>query len=244
MSTAARPLIDDVAAALTDRLEAVFSAVQPLADAIEARLAGGPGSICSDELGIERLATGLLRAPAGLATGAGYVSGPGVLRDRAAWLEWWTVDAPGAEPVRVAPEAAPDGTPTYDYSAMPWMVVPRETGARHVTGPYVDYFCTTEYALTFTVPVSAGGSFGGVVGVDVPVAELERQVTPLLDWVGAPVALVNAIGRVVTTVDFGLLTGDLVRDAAFARLWAGEPADGPYRLRRLAGLPLGLLVRA
>lgn len=231
----------EAAAAVTARLEEVFEAIDPLRAAVEERLMAGPGVVASAALGIEPLAHDVLADAGGLATGAGFVSGDRVLRDRATWLEWWTVDAPGGEPARVSPELAPDGTPTYDYSATPWMVVPRETGRRHVTGPYVDYFCTTEYALTFTVPVSAGGTFGGVAGVDVPVAELERAVAPVLDAVGAPVALVNAGGRVVTSVDFGLLTGDLVRDTAFADLWAG----GGTSLVRCGGdLPLGLLTRA
>lgn len=41
----------------------------------------------------------------------------------------------------------------YDYTALPWFVVPRETGGRRVTGPYVDWVCTEEYTLTFTVPL-------------------------------------------------------------------------------------------
>jgi hypothetical protein len=86
-------------------------------------------------------------------------------------MEWWYRDA-GASVHKLRPVLDPDAEDFFDYSGLPWFAVPRDSGARHVTGPYVDWSCTEEYTLTFTVPVHAthpehGRTYLGVVGADV-----------------------------------------------------------------------------
>lgn len=233
---------DTIAAVFED----VFTAVAPL-EAIVARvLAPGPGRVRDDQLGLEDAVASLLADPTVLASGAGFVATPDVLADHALWLEWWTIDPQDRSrpPERVNPRAAPDGTTTFDYTRSPWFVVPRDTGARHVTGPYVDYFCTAGYAVTATVPVTIDGTFVGVVGADVSIAEVEQRLAELLEPVATPAALVNASGRVLAAVGLDLVTGDLVRDAPPPARWADDPASGPWRaVARCGTLPLAVLVR-
>ena len=96
----------------------------------------------------------------------------------------------------------------YDYTQLPWFAIPRATAARHVTGPYVDALCTTEYTLTFTIPLfSTRREFLGVVGADIVVEWLERRLLPLLHRTGRTAALVNAENRVVAANRPDLVTG-------------------------------------
>ena len=93
---------------------------------------------------------------AGLTAGRGRVwwSLPDVLVDARHWMQWWTRDDDG-QPQQLQPELDAEEESFWDYTVLPWFTVPRETGRRHVTGPYVDWLCTQEYTLTFTVPSSA-----------------------------------------------------------------------------------------
>ena len=91
-----------------------------------------------------------------------------------------------------APELDAEEESFYDYTVLPWFTVPRETGRRHVTGPYVDWLCTQEYTLTFTVPVfgthpERGRCHLGVVGADIVAGWLERRLLPLLHRMDGPV---------------------------------------------------------
>lgn len=190
----------------------------------------------------------LLTAPDRLLVGAGFVAAPGVLQDAPYWLEWWTVpgvgDAPET-PRQLEVVVDPSAEDFRDYTALPWFAVPRGTGERHVTGPYVDYLCTDEYTLTFTVPVESGGRFAGVVGADVYVRHVEMRTLAQIDALPGSVTLVNAQGRVLVSNDGSLDSGSLVRDVPVARLWAeGGQAlrHGRTTLYRCGNLPFGLLV--
>ncbi len=66
------------------------------------------------------------------------------------------------------------------YSRREWFTVPMETGAGHITGPYVDFLCTDEYTLTFTVPVKAHGRIVGVAGADIFVESIEELLVDRL----------------------------------------------------------------
>ena len=120
---------------------------------------------------------------------------------------------------------------------MPWYHVPRDTGHRHVTGPYVDYLCTDDYTLTFTVPVTDGGRFVGVAGADVRVLTFEQAVMPSLRSGPKGTAVVNAQGRVVLSNSVRHISGTLVRDPDVAGLWT----TGDRRLHRIDDLPLALV---
>jgi hypothetical protein len=218
----------------------VFSRLAPLCAATESALSASPATLAHLR-GIAPLAADLLRRPDGALVGAGYVAAPWALADAAYWLEWWTVDEPGGHPERLAVETDPAGDTFRDYTTLPWFAVPHATGRPHVTGPYVDYLCTDEYTLTFTLPVRAGGRFAGVVGADVYVRHVERLAERWLDGVDAPAAFVSHEGRVVVSTVPELMTGDLLRSLPVSRLWAGAAVPG-LSLTRCGDLPFALLV--
>jgi hypothetical protein len=137
----------------------------------------------------------LLAAHADLITGAGVVTRPGLLADAPRWLEWWWGPGPDLLRVNLDP-AAPD---FYDYTSTEWF----EATEPCMAGPYVDYACTNEYAITLSVPVPGFG----VAGADVLVANLERRVVPALLAFEKPVALTNAHGRVIASNAAALAPG-------------------------------------
>ena len=96
-----------------------------------------------------------LNDPEGRIQGAGFVAAVDALADSRWWLEWFMLRNGSAE--RLIVDTDPRGENFYDYGSLPWYDVPRTTGRRHITGPYVDYLCTDDYTLTFTVPVLDNG---------------------------------------------------------------------------------------
>jgi GntR family transcriptional repressor for pyruvate dehydrogenase complex len=199
---------------------------------------------------IEQIATvvrPVLEAEGTPLVGAGLVLAPGALADAEHWMEWWHRGPGGDAGVRrLRPVLDPAVENFYDYTVLPWFVIPRETGARHVTGPYVDRLCTEEYTLTFTVPLHVshpgrGREYLGVVGADIVNSWLERRLLPLLHRVGQPAALVNAEGRVVVANEPSLVAGAVTHSTDVPALWSGRTGEGAV-LHRLDGLPLGILV--
>ncbi len=139
----------------------------------------------------------------GLVLGCGYVASRDALVDRSLYLAWWQ----GESQQLLGQADAPAGDP-LDYTRREWFRVPEATGARHVTGPYVDYVCTDEYVVTSTMPVVSQGRMVGVVGADTLVETLEDVLLPLLRTAGA--TLVSEHGRVVASADHRLAAGTLV----------------------------------
>ena len=147
------------------------------------------------------------------------------------WRGGWA-DRPAS--VASPRSTTPDNEQFRDYTTLEWWRVPARTGARHLTGPYVDYVCTDDYTVTITTPVTVGGQILGVVGMDVLVDRLERELLPLLRAAGVPIAVVNASGRIVTSTDSRREPGSMLRleglDDALAPLRAPEPPSGSRRL--------------
>jgi hypothetical protein len=143
----------------------------------------------------------------------GLISGAGVITaGRPQEVEWW-MGADPAQRTQLVLDLDPASDSFVDLGRQPWFAVPRDTGRRHVTGPYVDYVCAEQYALTFTVPIVDGdGRFAGIAGADVFVADFERAVRPALRAVGSPAAVVNTHGRVVAGTTAQHLAGSLIRD--------------------------------
>ncbi len=240
MSTGVDQLIERVS-----RLcESTFTAVDGLRGVAEQLLRPTDGPLRrTDVEPIAAVVRPVLEAAGTPLVGAGLVLAPDVLGEH--WMEWWHHGPGGAGAGvlgsaearksavlrRLRPVLDPSAENFYDYTVLPWFAIPRETGARHVTGPYVDWLCTEQYTLTFTVPLRRGGEFLGVVGADIVNSWLERRLLPLLHRVGRPAALVNAEGRVVVANHPSLVTGAVTR--------VGEGAT----VHPLDGLPLGVLVR-
>jgi hypothetical protein len=177
----------------------------------------GPVTSGSAVAAVEPIVQRLLDRPVML--GGGFVAAQGALADHPLYLAWW--QGIGRELLGVA--GAPGGD-TLDYTTREWFRVPRATGERHVAGPYVDYVCTDEYVLTSTVPVIVAGELVGVVGADMLVESLERELLPLLRAAGA--TLVGSTGRVVVSADH--------------RLAPGSRIDASVDLTPIPGLPLSL----
>ena len=188
---------DELLGDVASELERVFAALDDLAARFGALASGD--LVRRDDLEPLRTTIFALIADHGeLVTGAGVVTVPGLLADVPRWLEWWwtsTRGTPEALRVNLDP-AAPD---FYDYTAADWYATPLRTFEPRLAGPYVDYACTNQYAVTLSVPVRAGERFLGVAAADVLVASLEQRLVPALAALARPAALTNAEGRVIAT---------------------------------------------
>jgi GntR family transcriptional repressor for pyruvate dehydrogenase complex len=205
---------------VAEELEHVLTALDALGAEFAGRLAAGRRR--RDALEPLRATTfGLLAAHRELVAGAGVVVAPGLLADAPRWLEWWWTRGAGEpEPLRVNLDpAAPD---FYDYTTTDWYETAERTRAPRLAGPYVDYACTNQYAITLSVPVvAASGTFLGVAAADVLVANLERRVAPALAALGRAAALVNADGRVIVSGTPAVAPGE--------RIAVPEDAEKPIR---------------
>ncbi|QUQ68046.1 cache domain-containing protein [Kutzneria sp. CA-103260] len=212
-----------------DRLKPVLVAVESLLDEVE--------QVRAEDL--DQVRPQVIDALGGLVIGAGYVAAPHVLADQEYGFEWWTASE-NEQPEQLFISLEPGSANFLDYTRQSWFTVARDTGRRHVNGPYVDYLCTDEYTLTFTVPVQRGGAFAGVVGADVFVREFERVLQPRLRHLGSRAALVNAQGRVIVSNSARLPTGSLMRDADVPAWWSAG-AEARAGVRRCGDAPIVLV---
>jgi hypothetical protein len=209
MTTVAARSAVTIAAQVAGTIDGIFATIDGWRDLVEAHL---------DE-GIELTAAALdpviesFAVPAvtndTLLTGAGFVAAPGVLADAEWHLAWWLRDA--VEPRRLATIDDPAHEQFRDYTALEWWRVPERTGTRHLAGPYVDYLCTDDYAVTITTPVRLRGEMVGLVGIDALVDRLESELLPILRAGGGATALINTSGRIVTSTDAGREPGSILR---------------------------------
>jgi hypothetical protein len=241
-----RELIDQ----LSDTLESVFTPLDVLRARVESLFADSGGSgrrlASADLAALDPTITSHLGGADGLVVGTGYIAAPSVLTDQALWLQWWRCDA-SAQPSRLVVDLDPSSDRFCDYTDLPWFAVPRDTSRRHITGPYVDFLCSDEYALTFTLPVTHEGGFVGVVGSDVYIRLFEPVMLPRLRALGGPAALVNAQGRIAVTTSARQPVGSLVRHPDAAALWASGTStvtDGDVTFCRCGDFPMALLTGA
>ncbi|MFJ4044971.1 cache domain-containing protein [Microbacterium sp. NPDC089987] len=146
--------------------------------------------------------------------GAGFIAAIGLLSDARSHLAWWQGE--GGRQLVLASQTV--NKEYIDYSELEWYRVPMSTGRPHIAGPYVDYLCSDEYTITIAVPASAGTRLLGVAGLDLLVAEVERELTPRFASLGHQVTLVNGVGRVVVSTDPRCATGDSVRGSRLSDL--------------------------
>jgi methyl-accepting chemotaxis protein-like sensor len=219
-------------------VEGVFERLKPVLVAVESLLAES-AEIHAQAL--DRLRPQVVDALGGLVVGAGYVCAPHTLADQQYGFQWWTA-GPDVAPAQLFISLDPASENFLDYTRQSWFTVPRDTGRRHITGPYVDYLCTDEYTLTFTVPVRRRGAFAGVVGADVYVREFERTLRPRLRALGGRAALVNAQGRVIASNNIRQATGSLVREVDVPAWWMTQAATpGGPSIRRCGDAPIALV---
>jgi hypothetical protein len=209
-----------------DAIDRTFGGVFELIDSwrtlIEAYVDQQDGSPAVDDLDrvVESITVPALSVDGALVIGAGFVAVPGFLADAEWHLAWWlghanTFGLGSADPTirRLVAEENPASDSFRDYTTLEWWRVPTTTGARHITGPYVDYLCTDDYTLTLTVPAYNGARLIGVVGADLYVNDVERALLAHLRGL-EPATIVNASGRVVASTDPHRPTGSLLRDPA------------------------------
>src|SRR5690606_24723265 len=177
-------------------VEDVFRALDEVRQSLLDRYRAAPAFGCADLARVRPQIFDCLRRLRGVVAGAGVIVAPGVLADRARWLDWWQTP-PEDAPVFLDVDLDPESLDFYDYTAAEWFAVPERTRARHVVGPYVDYGGTDTYMLTLTMPAEVDGRFLGVVGADVRAARFEALLLGVLAACPTRVALVNAEGRVV-----------------------------------------------
>lgn len=167
-----------------------------------------------------------LSAARDVVAGAGVIVAPGVLADRARWLEWWQAP-PEHDPIFLDVDLDPDSLDFYDYTAADWFAVPERTRRRHVVGPYVDFGGTDTYMLTLTTPVVVDGAFLGVVGADVRASRFEALLLGVLAACPTEVTLVNGEGRVVAANSPRRPAGSLLHEPGMV----AEPLPGlPWTL--------------
>ena len=172
------------------------------------------------------------------------VNGAGLIFSRSARgegkgvTEWWVRDGDG-DVTRFQFGVNPGGQRFYDYETLEWFTVSFTTGRPWLTGPYIDYLGVEEYIVTATVRAEVHGRAVGVTGLDMTVAELERELLPLLRLERRPSALLNPHGGVLVSSTSRFAPGDLLTappegftrvplpavDATLSLLVADEPID-------------------
>jgi hypothetical protein len=193
---------DEVLGHVVHDLEQVFRALDTLgrrlhdivarANAIEAPVHR------SDLTSLHEVIFDILANHRDLVAGAGVIIAPQLLLDAPRWLEWWWTTAAGTpEALRV--NLDPDAPDFFDYTTADWYATPERTLTRQAAGPYVDYACTGEYAITLSIPVHLGERLLGVAAADVLVSSVERRVLPALMSIAHPVVLANMDGRVIAS---------------------------------------------
>ncbi|MFJ4617029.1 cache domain-containing protein [Streptomyces sp. NPDC088812] len=221
--------------AVQDIVERVFGTVERTAAACTARLSAVASESrrpLSADLAVLRpdLHRRLVRDD--LVSGLGFVAAPGLLSDTATCLEWWQTTGDGTvRPLLLDLDGVHSSF--VDYTHWDWYARPRDTGGRLIAGPYVDYLCSEEYSLTFSLPVVVEGRFAGVAAADVYLRHFEATIAPLLRRLPVPARLVNARGRVAVSTDPHHLVGSLTKGLDFT-----APPAQPSRPAVRGGLAL------
>lgn len=231
--------VPEVAAAVADVFTAVFDQLAAWRVPIEQLIASSPDVRPADlETAVADLVLPRLVEDDPLLVGAGFVADGEIVRGRDVHFAWWLgplqanpVLGSTTEPTRL--DLTTRGYTEYlrDFRALEWYRIPATTRDAHVTGPYVDHLCTCDYILTLTMPVHARDDVAasgdarmvGVVGADVAVRHLERELLAAFLDVPEPLALVNEDGRVVVSTEPTLQVGQLAVAWQHAEPCAGTP---------------------
>ncbi|MFK4730704.1 hypothetical protein ROT00_13520 [Agromyces mediolanus] len=225
MTEAMLPAGTEAAAAAVSRLfTGVFEQLAAWRTPIERAIAPGVKPLALDQL-VSELVIPRLVEPEALLVGAGFIADGAIVHGRDVHFAWWLGpldDNPvlGSTDGPTRLDLSTRGYTEYlrDFRALEWYRIPATTRHAHVTGPFVDHLCTCDYILTLTMPVHAadGERMVGVVGADVAVRRLERELLAGFLAVDAPLALVNVDGRVVLSTEPALQVGQLARTSAAA----------------------------
>lgn len=179
---------------------------------------------------VEALVLPALREHDPLLVGAGFVAAPEFTGGDDLHFAWWLgplddnpLGGPTTEPSRLDLASRSYSDYLRDFGSLEWYAIPRSTHRTHITGPYVDHLCACDYIVTVTSPVERDGRLLGVVGVDLYVRRLERELLPALLAAGGPVSLVNEWGRVMVSTDPSVLVGSVAATGEDAIRCPGTP---------------------
>lgn len=234
--TGRREAEPQLAGSTENLVERVFGAVDTLRDRL---LAGAASTARRESLHrrehqLRADVMELLATHRDIIVGMGAIAQQNVSGDPAPHrLQWWQYVAGREQPSALRVDLNPDSIGFYDCDAAEWFRVPRQSGRRHIVGPYVDAHGTDRYLLTFTVPVLAGAEFLGVVGADVPVSVFENRLLAAWGRQHCDVLIVNEQRRVVVSNSPRALCGDLLPTGA---------AESALERIELPGTPWQLLV--
>lgn len=223
MTSTTMTTLEDCAGVVGDLFDSVYVRIDEWRSAIAAYTTARAGIVT--RIGIDRLVEtsvaddlAIRRLPV---VGAGFVAAPGFVSDAQWHLAWWLGDGntfglgTGRPHIRRLDTVEDPSSDRFrDYTTLEWWRVPRKTGRRHITGPYVDYLCTDEYTLTLTMPVFSGPEMIGVAGADLYVKDVERALLPPLRGVGSDTTLVNSSGRVLVSTNPHVATGTVIRTSS------------------------------
>jgi len=216
------PSAPDLVELVDETMRGVFAQLDTWRTGIEAALAAEPRAAALDDA-VAKLVLPVLADEDSLLVGAGFIADADVLGTRGVHFAWWLgplEDNPvlGATTGPTRLDLSTRGYTEYlrDFRSLEWFRVPTTTFQAHVTGPYVDHLCTCDYILTFTSPVRlpGDGAVAGVVGADVAVKRLEREVLPALLRAERPTAIVGEYGRVIVSTAPGMPVASIVPDDA------------------------------
>jgi hypothetical protein len=200
---------------------------------------GGSGGMTTTALDerVEALVLPALREDDPLLVGAGFVAAPEYTGAEDLHFAWWLgpLDENPLSGATSAPTRLDLASRSYsdylrDFHSLEWYSIPLSTHRTHVTGPYVDHLCACDYIVTVTSPVERDGRMLGVVGVDVYVRRLERELLPAMLAVGRPVVLVNEWGRVMVSTEPSVLVGSVADMAGGEAEGAVRCVGTPFRL--------------
>lgn len=208
------PTTEECAQAVSTLFDGVFHDLESWRDVIA--LLGPKTRPAELEELVETLVIPSLTLSNPLLLGAGFIAAPEFVRGRSVHFCWWLGPLESnpllgmtSVPTRLDLQARMYTEYLPDVRQLEWYSIPEATQQRHVTGPYVDHLCTCDYLFTVTIPVRVAGQMIGVVGADVSVRRLETSVLPLLLAANQPLALVNALCRVVISTEPTVQVGQL-----------------------------------
>jgi len=229
----ASTVMDAAVASAADRVSLLFlglyDTLADWRDAILTEASGAPTPSVLDER-VGALVLPPLREPDPLLIGAGFIAAPEFTGSSELHFSWWLgpLDDNPVFGATAAPSRLDLASRSYsdylrDFASLEWYRIPSTTHRTHITGPYIDHLCACDYIVTVTSPVEAGGRMIGVVGVDVYVKRIEREVLPALLATGRRLALVNKAGRVMVSTDPAVAVGTVLPALADSTPCPGTP---------------------
>lgn len=227
----------DQKSALTRVIESITAWQHDVPETIDRLAEAAIDAISSDpravERQVEKVASDVLTATDRFA-GAGIVSIHPSVTAQARSLMWWVTQRTEgrSEPVPLDADLTELGTYQSGLEEIEWYRVPAATRQPHMTGPFVDYMCTDQFAFTFTAPVEISGEFYGVAGIDMTVRSLESEIETLLEELSDEAVLLANHNLVAISLDPRFATGSRLK-----------PKDlGTYTITEVPGTALSVAV--